>query len=261
MPRAFASAGLQHVGTRPAAPVGPRLHRRRQADRHPRPKRPWSGRSRRSAPPRWPRCATPASPGKIFLDAGAGADETLSGPNGRAMEGTYIVHSGRAGRAPLMATTPSGTGRARLHLPLHPAIRGLQRLRALRRRRAEPGGARRPARRQPRPAAAARKAGSRCGGGHRGRLRVPAHLARRPGAGRAGALHAAKGGAWVRLRLTPEPCHTRTMSSAPTTGRQVRVKRPTDVQQERLRLRGPRPYNGRLLPADGASKARTPPAR
>lgn len=46
--------------------------------------------------------------GKIFLDAGAGADETLGGPNGAAMEGTYIVHPYVLGGAPLMATTPSG---------------------------------------------------------------------------------------------------------------------------------------------------------
>ncbi len=47
-------------------------------------------------------------PGKIILDAGAGADETLTGPNGAAMEGTYIIHPAVLGGAPLMATTPSG---------------------------------------------------------------------------------------------------------------------------------------------------------
>ena len=46
--------------------------------------------------------------GKIFVDAGAGADETLSGPNGAAMEGTYIIHPAVLGGTPLMATTPSG---------------------------------------------------------------------------------------------------------------------------------------------------------
>ncbi|GIH10819.1 branched-chain amino acid ABC transporter [Rhizocola hellebori] len=46
--------------------------------------------------------------GKIFVDAGAGADETLSGPNAAAMEGTYIIHPAVLGGAPTLATTPSG---------------------------------------------------------------------------------------------------------------------------------------------------------
>ncbi len=46
--------------------------------------------------------------GKIFVDAGAGADETLNGPNAPAMEGTYIVHPAVLGGAPQVATTPSG---------------------------------------------------------------------------------------------------------------------------------------------------------
>lgn len=46
--------------------------------------------------------------GPIFLDAGAGADETLRGPNGNVMDGTIIAHSTVLGGAPLMATTTSG---------------------------------------------------------------------------------------------------------------------------------------------------------
>jgi branched-chain amino acid transport system substrate-binding protein len=46
--------------------------------------------------------------GKIFVDAGAGADETLTGPNAAAMEGAYIIHPAVLGGTPLMATTPSG---------------------------------------------------------------------------------------------------------------------------------------------------------
>jgi branched-chain amino acid transport system substrate-binding protein len=45
--------------------------------------------------------------GPVFLDAGAGADETLTGPHGNAVEGSYIVASTVLGGAPLMATTPS----------------------------------------------------------------------------------------------------------------------------------------------------------
>lgn len=46
--------------------------------------------------------------GPVFLDSGAGADETLRGPNGGVMEGTIIAHSTVLGGAPLMATTTSG---------------------------------------------------------------------------------------------------------------------------------------------------------
>ncbi|MBV1849145.1 ABC transporter substrate-binding protein [Catellatospora tritici] len=46
--------------------------------------------------------------GRIFLDPGAGADETLNGPNGAALDGAYIVHSTVLAGAPTMATTPSG---------------------------------------------------------------------------------------------------------------------------------------------------------
>jgi branched-chain amino acid transport system substrate-binding protein len=44
----------------------------------------------------------------VFLDSGAGADETLRGPNGDAMDGVVIAHSAVLGGAPLMATTTSG---------------------------------------------------------------------------------------------------------------------------------------------------------
>lgn len=46
--------------------------------------------------------------GRFILDPGAGADETLSGPNGKSMEGAYIVHPVVLAGAPTMATTPSG---------------------------------------------------------------------------------------------------------------------------------------------------------
>lgn len=46
--------------------------------------------------------------GPVMLDAGAGAGETLNGPNGGAMEGAIIAHSTVLGGAPLMATTTSG---------------------------------------------------------------------------------------------------------------------------------------------------------
>jgi branched-chain amino acid transport system substrate-binding protein len=46
--------------------------------------------------------------GTVFLDPGAGADETISGPNSAAVEGAYIVHPTVLAGAPLMATTPSG---------------------------------------------------------------------------------------------------------------------------------------------------------
>jgi branched-chain amino acid transport system substrate-binding protein len=46
--------------------------------------------------------------GPVFLDSGAGADETLRGPNGKAMDGAIIAHSTVLGGAPLMATTTSG---------------------------------------------------------------------------------------------------------------------------------------------------------
>jgi len=46
--------------------------------------------------------------GPVFLDSGAGADETLRGPNGNAMDGAIIAHSAVLGGAPLMATTTSG---------------------------------------------------------------------------------------------------------------------------------------------------------
>ncbi|WP_020525767.1 ABC transporter substrate-binding protein [Catelliglobosispora koreensis] len=46
--------------------------------------------------------------GKIFLDPGAGADETLTGENSGAVDGTYIVHPTVLSGAPLTATTPSG---------------------------------------------------------------------------------------------------------------------------------------------------------
>lgn len=46
--------------------------------------------------------------GKVFLDAGAGADETLNGPNRRAMEGAYVIHPAVLAGAPTVATTPSG---------------------------------------------------------------------------------------------------------------------------------------------------------
>jgi branched-chain amino acid transport system substrate-binding protein len=108
MPRALASAGLQHVGT-------VRL--------------PQSGRAftdfakqivatKAKAVVVWALAPISAAavaslrdagfPGRIFVDAGAGADETLSGPNGAAMEGTFIIHPAVLGGAPLMATTPSG---------------------------------------------------------------------------------------------------------------------------------------------------------
>jgi branched-chain amino acid transport system substrate-binding protein len=45
--------------------------------------------------------------GRIFLDPGAGADETLGGPNSAAMEGTHILHPAVLAGAPLMATSPS----------------------------------------------------------------------------------------------------------------------------------------------------------
>lgn len=45
--------------------------------------------------------------GTVFLDAGAGADETLTGPNGPAVEGSYIVAPTVLSGAPEMATTPS----------------------------------------------------------------------------------------------------------------------------------------------------------
>jgi branched-chain amino acid transport system substrate-binding protein len=45
--------------------------------------------------------------GVIFLDPGAGADETLNGPHSAAVEGSYIVHPAVLAGAPLMATTPS----------------------------------------------------------------------------------------------------------------------------------------------------------
>lgn len=43
--------------------------------------------------------------GEIFLDSGAGADETLRGPNGSAVEGALIAHPSVLGGAPMMATT------------------------------------------------------------------------------------------------------------------------------------------------------------
>ena len=46
--------------------------------------------------------------GPVFLDPGAGADETLRGANGNVMEGAVIAHSTVLGGAPLMATTTSG---------------------------------------------------------------------------------------------------------------------------------------------------------
>ena len=46
--------------------------------------------------------------GPVFLDSGAGADETLRGPNGKAVDGAIIAHSMVLGGAPLMATTTSG---------------------------------------------------------------------------------------------------------------------------------------------------------
>ncbi len=46
--------------------------------------------------------------GKIFLDAGAGADETLRGPNGSTVDGAFIVHPTVLGGAPARATTTSG---------------------------------------------------------------------------------------------------------------------------------------------------------
>jgi branched-chain amino acid transport system substrate-binding protein len=45
--------------------------------------------------------------GNVFLDAGAGADETLGGPNGPAVDGSYIVASSVLSGAPLVAATPS----------------------------------------------------------------------------------------------------------------------------------------------------------
>jgi branched-chain amino acid transport system substrate-binding protein len=45
--------------------------------------------------------------GTVFLDSGAGADETLTGPNGAAVDGAYIVAPTVLSGAPLMATTPS----------------------------------------------------------------------------------------------------------------------------------------------------------
>jgi branched-chain amino acid transport system substrate-binding protein len=46
--------------------------------------------------------------GQVFLDAGAGADETLGGPNAASIEGAFIVHPTVLSGAPMMATTPSG---------------------------------------------------------------------------------------------------------------------------------------------------------
>lgn len=46
--------------------------------------------------------------GPVFLDAGAGADETLRGTNGAAVAGAFIVHPTILGGAPTMATTTSG---------------------------------------------------------------------------------------------------------------------------------------------------------
>lgn len=46
--------------------------------------------------------------GPVFLDSGAGADETLRGPNGTLMDGAFIAHSAVLGGAPRMATTTSG---------------------------------------------------------------------------------------------------------------------------------------------------------
>lgn len=46
--------------------------------------------------------------GAVFLDSGAGADETLNGPNGAAVDGAYIVHPVVLSGAPTMATTESG---------------------------------------------------------------------------------------------------------------------------------------------------------
>jgi branched-chain amino acid transport system substrate-binding protein len=46
--------------------------------------------------------------GAIFLDPGAGAGETLEGPDSAAVEGSFIVHPAVLAGAPLMATTPSG---------------------------------------------------------------------------------------------------------------------------------------------------------
>ncbi|WP_162908411.1 ABC transporter substrate-binding protein, partial [Allorhizocola rhizosphaerae] len=46
--------------------------------------------------------------GKIFLDPGAGAGETLRGPNGSTVDGAFIVHPTVLGGAPMMATTTSG---------------------------------------------------------------------------------------------------------------------------------------------------------
>lgn len=46
--------------------------------------------------------------GPVFLDSGGGADETLRGANGKAMDGAFIAHSAVLGGAPVMATTTSG---------------------------------------------------------------------------------------------------------------------------------------------------------
>jgi branched-chain amino acid transport system substrate-binding protein len=46
--------------------------------------------------------------GKIFLDPGAGADETITGPNSAAVEGAFIVHPTVLSGVPQLATTPSG---------------------------------------------------------------------------------------------------------------------------------------------------------
>ena len=138
MPRAFVSGGgtISHTLR---LPVGRRLHRRGQADRHtlkPKAVVIWSLAPASAAAVAALRTAGYTGP--VFLDSGAGADETLSGPNGSAMDGRDHRPLRGARRRAADGHHHLRAGRPRLHLPLHPAVRGLQRVRAVRRRRAEP---------------------------------------------------------------------------------------------------------------------------